>query len=207
MIKKGLYYSCTVFFSVILALGVLSGSYAIAQTELDRSWIFPAASSGHVQKVRKILDHFPGAVHLKDEMGRTPLHLAVQNGHAETVTVLLNRGANVAAREYMGFMPLHYAARYDHPPCAKILLDRGAPINAPSSKHKWSPLHYAAITNSFSTAKLLVDRGAALNPRDIWNRTPLKYVVDPHIIGGLNKDAYRERTAIRELLKSRGATL
>lgn len=204
MIKKGFYNSCTVFFSVILALGVLSGSYAIAQPELDRSWIFSAASSGHFQKVSKILDHFPGAVHLKDENGCTPLHLAVKNGHHETVRVLLNRGAKVAARDYMGFMPLHYAAKHDHPPCAKILLDRGAPINAPSSKHKWSPLHYAAIRNSFSTARLLVDRGAALNPRDIWKRTPLKYVVDTSIIG---HDACRERTAIRELLKSRGATL
>lgn len=158
-----------------------------------------------VQKVRRILDHFPGAVHLKDKYHCTPLHLAVQNGHAETVKVLLNRGANVAARDYMGFMPLHYAAKHDHPPCAKILLDRGAPINAPTSKHKLSPLHIAASANSFSTARLLVDRGAAINPRDISNNTPLKYVDSSN--PNLTKDAYRERTAIRELLKSRGATL
>lgn len=204
MIKKGFYYSCTVFFSVILAFGVLSGSYAIAQPELDRSWIFPAASSGHVQKVRRILDHFPGAVHLKDKEGRTPLHLAVINGHHETVKVLVNRGANVDARDKSGWMPLHHAAEHDHPPCAKILLDRGAHINAPTTGHKQTPLHIAAQFNRFSTAKLLVDRGAAINPRDSHNGTPLW-----HVDGSALKafpDLYRERTAIRELLKSRGAT-
>ncbi len=203
MIKKGFYYSCTVLFSLILAFGVLSGSYAIAQPELDRSWIFPAASSGHFQKVRRILDHFPGAVHLKDKLGRTPLHLAVINGHHETVRVLVNRGANVDARDKKGWMPLHHAAEHDHPPCAEILLNRGAHINAPTIKEERTPLHITAVENRFSTAKLLVDRGAAINPRDAWKKTPLGYV-DGYGLKAF-PDLYRERTAIRELLKSRGA--
>jgi ankyrin repeat protein len=205
MIKKGFYYSCTVLFSAILVWGVLSGSYAIAQPELDRSWIFPAASSGHFQKVRRILDHFPGAVHLKDKDGRTPLHLAVKNGHHETVRVLLNRAAKVADRDKKGWMPLHYAAEFDHPPCARILLDRGAPINAPTTDDEDTPLHLAAQLNRFSTAKLLVDRGAAINPRNRVKKTPLGYV-DGYDLKAF-PDLYRERSALRELLKSRGATL
>lgn len=204
MIKKVISYGVAVFFSVILVSGALLGLPAKAQPALDKSWIFPAASSGNFQKVRRILDHFPGAVHLRDKLGRTPLHLAVKNGHHETVKVLLNRGAKVAARDKNGWMPLHYAALHDHPPCARILLDRGAPINAPTTNEQRSPLHITAVENRFSTAKLLVDRGAAINPRDAWKLTPLHYVDGPDL--KLFPDAYRERSAIRELLKSRGAT-
>lgn len=191
------------FFSVFLGMGIFPETYLAGQPALERQMIFSAATSGHVRLIRRILDQFPGAVHLTDKFGRTPLHLAVQNGHHEAVEVLLNRKSNPAARDKRGWMPLHYAAKYDHPPCAKILIERGAPINAPTTEEGYTPLHVAAQENRYSTAEVLVKLKAAINPRDAWKNTPLRYVDGDDL--KLFPDAYNEKSALRELLKKHGA--
>jgi ankyrin repeat protein len=64
--------------------------------------------------------------------GWTPLHAAAQpaDGGGEVVTLLLDRGARVDARDALGWTPLHYAARFDAVDVTRVLLARGAPVDA-----------------------------------------------------------------------------
>ncbi|RLT28437.1 MAG: ankyrin repeat domain-containing protein [Chloroflexi bacterium] len=58
------------------------------------------------------------------------LHAAVGGRHASTVTLLLDRGANIGAVESHGYTPLHLAAVMGNEEIVQILLDRGADPNA-----------------------------------------------------------------------------
>lgn len=47
---------------------------------------------------------------IKDEYGRTPLHLSSGRGHIALVKLLINYGADASAKDNQGSTPLHYAA-------------------------------------------------------------------------------------------------
>jgi ankyrin len=61
--------------------------------------------------------------------GFTPLHLAVVNGHADMVMLLLERGAEVNWRAKNGLTPLHLAAQEDAVPIAEMLVKFEAQID------------------------------------------------------------------------------
>ena len=52
---------------------------------------------------------------------------AAANADASTVAALLDRGADIAAKDADGWVPLHFAAVYNaEPAVAALLLNRGA---------------------------------------------------------------------------------
>ena len=61
---------------------------------------------------------------------QTPLHLAVLAGDAVKVAELIERGADVNARNRKNATPLHIAAAMGHLSVAKLLLSKGADTNA-----------------------------------------------------------------------------
>lgn len=61
--------------------------------------------------------------------GLTPLHCAARSGHDQTVDILLERGASVAAKTKNSLTPLHMAAQGDHVDCVRLLLYRKAVID------------------------------------------------------------------------------
>jgi len=81
-------------------------------------------------------------VNALDSLGRTPLHLAVENGHQKTSELLLANGADIAARNSAGETPLHIAAASGHKDLAAMLIARGADIAALDNAGK-TPLQLA----------------------------------------------------------------
>ncbi|KLU92977.1 hypothetical protein MAPG_11920, partial [Magnaporthiopsis poae ATCC 64411] len=66
-----------------------------------------------------------------DEMERTALSYAVQEGRIEAVGVLLEHGADATAVDYAGYSVLHYACQSNRASEARLLLDAGAsPLTA-----------------------------------------------------------------------------
>ncbi|CAF1088242.1 unnamed protein product [Adineta steineri] len=58
----------------------------------------------------------------QNEDGKTPLHLAAEQGHASCIQMLLNYGANVLLVNYLGQLPLHSAIQNGHSQCADLLI-------------------------------------------------------------------------------------
>jgi hypothetical protein len=81
---------------------------------------------------------------------------AAENGHKETVALLLDKGADIHARYDLALVG---AAENGHKETVALLLDRGADIHA---HNEWT-LHWAAQNGQTETVALLLDRGADIH--------------------------------------------
>ena len=97
---------------------------------------------------------------------------AVVNGNVETAKCLIEKGAEVNAKDNDGWTPLIMAARSGHIETAKFFVDNGAEVNA-KDNDGWTSLIWAVWFGHTETAKLLIENGAEVNAKDNFGRTPL----------------------------------
>ena len=96
--------------------------------------------------------------------GNTPLHWAARGNALETARLLVERGANVHAKDDVtGRTPLFYAAYWNGLDTARFLVESGADIRAVDDYRGRTPLHLAAAKSAFETARFLLLRGAVVN--------------------------------------------
>ncbi len=108
--------------------------------------------------------------------GDTPLHRALQGGHADVVEFLTTAGADLEARGDQGQTPLHDAAYLGFADIAQMLIARGSNVNAvagSSSRYGETPLQMAAHGGHTTMVALLVAHGADVNARDAEDRSAL----------------------------------
>lgn len=93
-------------------------------------------------------------------------------GYLATASLLLDRGADIHARNDYGATPLHLAIELAEAPMVELLLQRGADVHVPrldeESRYE-PPLDYALELSRLDAAKLLHERGAKVN----WELWPL----------------------------------
>ncbi|CAF3672911.1 unnamed protein product [Rotaria sordida] len=58
----------------------------------------------------------------QNEDGKTPLHLASEQGHTSCIEILLKYNANVLLENYLNQLPLHVAIQNGHSQCVDLLL-------------------------------------------------------------------------------------
>jgi ankyrin repeat protein len=115
------------------------------RAQLQRERLHSAAQAGDVARVRALLDaKYP--VNRFDQLGKTPLHCAVEGEHFEVVDMLLHAGAHVNAHDerVIGDTPLGKYAGTCSYKMAKRLVDAGADPSIPG----WmslTALHRAAM--------------------------------------------------------------
>ncbi|KAL5093393.1 hypothetical protein Trisim1_011197 [Trichoderma cf. simile WF8] len=142
--------------------------------EYGRTFLSIAAEKGLYSLVEQSLN---SGVDISNEWGgRSPLSYAAESGNQATVRLLLDRGAELDAKDPMGRTPLLHAARSGSEAIVRLLLDRGAELHAKDEMGR-TPLSHAAQSNSKATVNLLLDRGAELDAKDQGGRTPLFYAV------------------------------
>ncbi len=170
----------------------LSQSYfAAKQVELSTYFGFDYGHLGARQDLLGIadicFDPLPAdaPVTARDNVGRTPLHIAAESGNVQAMTNLLSAGAevNVQVRSdekrspEWGNTPLHLAARDGRVEAVKLLLERGALVNARSDLGA-TALHRAIAYPQI--VQMLLEKGADPNIADVCGRTPLHWAAfDP----------------------------
>jgi RNA polymerase sigma factor (sigma-70 family) len=115
------------------------------------------------------------------DRGGTALTWAAWLNDAETVQILLDRGAKVDAADDRGQTALHMAVEWGAG-ITKLLVDKGADVNA-RTKSGATPLMLAAAGNQPEGAqpevvRMLLEKKADVNARDDAGRTPLMYAAE-----------------------------
>lgn len=127
-----------------------------------------AAHVGNLAAVTRAVEKYPTAVKWADASGYTALHYAAANGNVPLINYLLDKGADIEARNTGDSTPLHNAVEWERNiDAVKLLLDRGANINAVNSS-KETPIVHAAFysiyiineNSGFQVLRTLVERGA-----------------------------------------------
>ena len=130
-----------------------------------------AAFAGHADILSLLLEHGVHVDSRSDDL--TPLHRASSHGKVEAGQFLLDRGADINARDYDGCTPLIWAAMQGQVEFARMLLKRGARIDDPDDKG-CTALHWAAIEDNIQAVRLFLEHGADVNARDKEGFTPVQ---------------------------------
>jgi ankyrin repeat protein len=102
----------------------------------------------------------------------TALHRAVDNGHLETVNILLAYEANPNAQGFFNETPLHRACSSNFIDIVKCLLKAGAKSNI-SATNAENPIHQASNNDAAEVVKILLDHdGTQLQIISKEGRTP-----------------------------------
>ncbi|XP_021289257.1 tankyrase [Herrania umbratica] len=137
-----------------------------------------AAQLGDLDALRLALDNLNGSIDEPVEDGDTALHLACLYGYLPCVQLLLERGANLEAKDEDGAVPLHDACAGGFIDIVQLLL--GTATNAGCLKRVLdtvdaegdTPLHHAARGEHVDVLRLLLANGASPTKTNIYGKIP-----------------------------------
>ncbi len=152
--------------------------------------IFAAAKAGDIQLLQESLAS-ADAVNMRNEDGKSPLHIAVKHNKKDACVFLLSHSAEISAKDTAGNTALHLAGHYGYKKICKLLIDREAHINERNSKLE-TPLHMAARNANKEICELFLAHGADIFARDKKDRIAIEVIGNA---GGLTEIAKQETRA------------
>ncbi|MFC1492769.1 ankyrin repeat domain-containing protein [candidate division KSB1 bacterium] len=155
--------------------------------------IHEAAKSGDLQTVKNIIDSDPDKLESLDTGGYTPLLRAAIGGHTDLVEYLIDKGANIEAKERYQMTPLFWAINQKHTDTAKLLIEKGAYISV-KNIFQSQPLVPAAEGNMREIVELLIEKGADVNAKGMMG-------------AAIHRAAFRGNAEIVGILADNGANI
>lgn len=116
-----------------------------------------AILSKNIDSIRYLLENYSN-IHAQSSLitgKKSPLHLAVEKDHLETVLLLLSFNANIDQKMFNQCTALHIGSANNNSNCCLILLDKGANAEA-QDFHGRTPLHFASHKNSTKNIEILL---------------------------------------------------
>jgi hypothetical protein len=125
---------------------------------LNATPLYYAVLCGFSKLAKWLITTHAEDVNAKCYRGRTPLHVASQEGHVDAVRVLLDHGADVNSQDCVDWMPLHFASYGRNVKVVQLLLEHEATLNARGGDND-GPVHLASESERLDVVQLLLDNG------------------------------------------------
>lgn len=134
------------------------------------------AEKGLLELAKYILEKKNGEIDINDgnKKKETPLHIAVRNNKVEFVKFLIERGAEVEAKDVNGATPLFISLEVDNLELAKYFVEKGADVNVEANDGR-RLVHLAGSSKTVDTIKWLVGLGLDINVKDKEANLPIHY--------------------------------
>ena len=125
----------------------------------DLTPLHVAAACGQLESVRTLL-RLGGRESMTQVsgIGGTPLHRAVEKGHKDIVSLLLNEGCPIDVVDSEGENVLHFAARFGQIHMIEMLAGQMLDVNI-GDDGGWTPLHDAAACGQLESVRTLLRLG------------------------------------------------
>ena len=153
-----------IWVTVLLALA----GRALAESQSDA--FYAAIRSNDLARLEGILNQ-AGSANSKDERGLTPLMYAATAGSADAMKLLIDKGADVNARNAFGSTAMMWSVTDLKK--VRLLVDHGADVNIASKAGHTALLLAAMSDNSAEIVRLLIAKGADLKAVDSLKKTAL----------------------------------
>eukprot|EP00028_Trichosphaerium_sp_Am-I-7-wt_P013249 CAMPEP_0168511828 /NCGR_PEP_ID=MMETSP0405-20121227/2395_1 /TAXON_ID=498012 /ORGANISM="Trichosphaerium sp, Strain Am-I-7 wt" /LENGTH=327 /DNA_ID=CAMNT_0008530135 /DNA_START=272 /DNA_END=1255 /DNA_ORIENTATION=+ len=108
--------------------------------------------------------------------GFTPLMFSVVNHQVESITTLIEQGANPNLKDFTGRTPLYLATQLAFTDVVKYLVENSADPNQ-ADLDGVTPLHAAAALGNMKCIEILIRNGAWIDARDNQGETPLFFAL------------------------------
>jgi len=132
---------------------------------------------GDEAEVRRILDASPECLNTPEPGGLTALMFCATYRRPELARVLLDRGANVDAKNRTGMTALHLAAWNHCAPVVRMLIDAGAAVDQVDDSGN-TALHHAVHMHTRdldgTTIQVLIQAGADPRLKNRWGDSPIE---------------------------------
>ena len=119
-----------------------------------------------------------------DPAGNSALHCAAFRGDEKVCRILVERGANVMAKDKFGKTPAHLVIQKGYEKLARLFLERSHPLNYPRDA-KMTLMQVAAAYGRDEIVKLLAHRGCNINERNNIGETPLHLATKNDKLGAM----------------------
>ena len=135
--------------------------------------LYISCFNGNYEVTETLISKFKHNPNISRPDGLTPLHAASQNGHHDTVQLLLTAGANPSIQDNNGETALGLASFNGHYNVTQLFLDNHADPNL-ATNDGWTPLHAASQEGHYKIVELLLQKGVDPNVTNSKNgRTAL----------------------------------
>lgn len=144
-------------------------------TPQDLGVFLDAAKNGRNDVIRELSGKYdPSFLNEKDGDGETALIWAAVFARSETISLLLDLGADANTRDNKGRIALMYAAHWLDRATVTLVLDKTSDIDARSLTGMTS-LMYASVNDNREAVAVLLARGANVDFKDDAGRTVLDF--------------------------------
>jgi ankyrin repeat protein len=150
-----------------------------AKDDFGQTVLHYAASKGDLEIIKRLIATGADINAEENELGYTPLHIALVMSKEEAALELINAGADIVRADRRGQTPLHLAVRKCLVRAVEELLRRGVPVNAVDAEGD-TPLHHAVkYCDDFRLRRriksLLLNHGADPKIRNKKGLAPTDY--------------------------------
>ena len=135
----------------------------LLKTKNGMNCLHIAATYGHLNLCKTLLNKHKFDVHMNDNKGFTGLHFSAKNGNYELVKFFVDKGTDILLKTKNGTKCLHLAAKNGYLNLCRTLVNIHVfDVQIPDNKG-FTALHYSAQVGNYELVKFFFDEGTDIH--------------------------------------------